>query len=88
MKKGSVSMLKHVSSLKMTDFKPEFPSISNFTTGEVMGETSEKIARRFGVTREEQDEFAVRSHNLAHKAHQDNMYSDEIVEFKGDYDGK
>lgn len=83
MKKGPTNMLKHISSLKVVDFKPDFPSISNFTTGEMMGETSEKIARRFGVTREEQDEFAIRSHNLAHKAHQDNMYSDEILDFKG-----
>lgn len=83
MKKGTINMIKHVGTLKTQDFKPEFPSISNFTTGEVMGATSEKIAKRFAVSREEQDEFAVRSHQLAYDAHQRGLYSDEIVEFMG-----
>ena len=83
MKKGTLNMMKHVGTLKAKDFKPEFPSISNFTTGEVMGATSEKIAKRFVVSREEQDEFSLRSHTLAHSAHEQGLYSDEIVEFMG-----
>ena len=81
MKKGKFNMLKHVSTLKTRDFRPEFPSISNFTTGEVMGATSEKIAKRFAVSREEQDTFAMRSHKLANEAHQRGLYSDEVVNF-------
>lgn len=83
MKKGTLNMIKHVSTLKVKDFKPEFPSISNFTTGEVMGATSEKIAARFAVSREEQDNFALRSHTLAHTAHESGLYSNEILQFKG-----
>lgn len=33
-----------------------------------MGLSGDKLAAKFGVTREESDEFAVRSHNLAAKA--------------------
>jgi len=83
MKKGTINMMKQVGKLKVKDFKPEFPSISNFTTGEVMGATSEKISKRFAVSREEQDEFALRSHLLAAKAHADDFYEDEVLEFMG-----
>ena len=83
MKKGKLNMLKYASTLKFRDFKPEFPSISNFTTGEVMGVTSEKIANRFCISREEQDAFALRSHQLASKAHDEGLYDDEIIEFMG-----
>ena len=83
MKKGKMNMVKHVRSLKAADFKPEFPSISNFTTGEIMGETSEKISKRFSVSRQEQDEFALRSHKLAHIAHKNGNYDDEVITFMG-----
>jgi len=33
-----------------------------------MGETAENVAERFGITREEQDAFALRSHQLASRA--------------------
>jgi acetyl-CoA acyltransferase len=33
-----------------------------------LGETAEEVARRFAVTREQQDEFAARSHHRAHAA--------------------
>ena len=47
------------------------------------GESAEKIAREWGVSREEQDAFAVRSHELAAKAWADGMYDAEIVQVPG-----
>ena len=44
-----------------------------------MGMTSENVARRFGVTREEQDAFAVSSHDKAAKAIAEGKFSDEII---------
>ncbi|NLY80223.1 MAG: acetyl-CoA C-acetyltransferase [Lysinibacillus sp.] len=44
-----------------------------------MGHTAEEVAKRYGVSREDQDEFAVRSHELAHKAIQEGKFNDEIV---------
>lgn len=44
-----------------------------------MGHTAEEVAKRYGVSREDQDEFAVRSHQLAHKAIQEGKFNDEIV---------
>lgn len=44
-----------------------------------MGNTAEEVARKFGVTREQQDEFAVQSHLKALKAIEEGKFKDEIV---------
>jgi acetyl-CoA acyltransferase len=44
-----------------------------------MGHTAEEVARRFGVSREDQDRFAVESHRKAHRAIQEGKFKDEIV---------
>jgi acetyl-CoA C-acetyltransferase len=44
-----------------------------------MGITAENIAERWGITREEQDAFALQSHRRAVAAMQQNAFADEIV---------
>ncbi|KGP72543.1 acetyl-CoA C-acetyltransferase [Pontibacillus yanchengensis] len=44
-----------------------------------MGYTAEEVAKQFGITREEQDAFAVRSHEKAARAIQEGKFNDEIV---------
>jgi acetyl-CoA acetyltransferase family protein len=44
-----------------------------------LGESTEKVAGIYGITREAQDEFAVRSHHLAAKAWDAGFYSDWVV---------
>lgn len=44
-----------------------------------MGHTAEEVARKYGITREEQDAFAVRSHQRAARAIQEGKFQDEIV---------
>ena len=44
-----------------------------------MGITSENVAQRYGVSRQTQDEFAVRSHQLAAKAIKDGRFKAEII---------
>ena len=44
-----------------------------------MGLATENVARKFEVTREEQDEFALRSHTLAAAALDADKFADEIV---------
>ena len=62
--------LKFVFSLRPSDFAPERPQVSEYTTNRVMGQDCDIMAARFEVSREEQDKFAVRSHQLAAKAHE------------------
>uniref|UniRef100_A0A5S6QAG1 acetyl-CoA C-acyltransferase n=1 Tax=Trichuris muris TaxID=70415 RepID=A0A5S6QAG1_TRIMR len=45
-----------------------YPAITEFSTNETMGHSADRLASAFGVTRAEQDEFALRSHTLADKA--------------------
>ncbi|MBB5173507.1 acetyl-CoA C-acetyltransferase [Texcoconibacillus texcoconensis] len=44
-----------------------------------MGHTAEEVAKRYGVSREDQDAFAVASHNRAAKALEEGKFADEIV---------
>lgn len=44
-----------------------------------MGETAENLAAQFNVTREEQDQFAAKSQNLAEAAQKSGYFDDEIV---------
>ncbi|MBM6618896.1 acetyl-CoA C-acetyltransferase [Bacillus suaedaesalsae] len=44
-----------------------------------MGHTAEQVAQQYAVTREEQDAFAVRSHQRAAKAIAEGRFEDEIV---------
>ncbi len=47
------------------------------------GESAEQIAREWGITREAQDAFAVRSHRLAAAAWADGVYDAEVVQVPG-----
>ncbi|WP_194815176.1 acetyl-CoA C-acyltransferase [Nocardia sp. XZ_19_385] len=62
-----------------TDILPTRPKIAERTTGEVMGESAEKMARIHGVTRAEQDEFAARSHQRAAAAIDSGRFADEVL---------
>ncbi len=45
----------------------------------IMGHTAEFVAQMFGITREEMDEVALRSHNNAERATKDGDFKEEIV---------
>ncbi len=44
-----------------------------------MGVTAENVAEKYGITREESDAYAVRSHQRAAKAHEEELFGDQIV---------
>jgi acetyl-CoA C-acetyltransferase len=46
---------------------------------EMMGSTAETLAERYGISREEQDRFAVESQVKAGRAYEENRFADEIV---------
>jgi len=61
------------------DLIPVTPAIAEYSTGESMGQSAERMAKENGITREAQDAFAVRSHHLAAKGHADGRLAAEIV---------
>lgn len=48
-----------------------------------LGEANEQLQERFGISRDRQDEFAARSHRLAHQAWEDGFYDDLVVPLEG-----
>ncbi|MDQ1051218.1 thiolase family protein [Streptomyces sp. V4I2] len=48
-----------------------------------LGEANEQLQERFGISRERQDEFAARSHQLAHAAWESGFYDDLVVPVEG-----
>ncbi|MDX2524283.1 thiolase family protein [Streptomyces europaeiscabiei] len=48
-----------------------------------LGEANEQLRERFGISRERQDEFAARSHRLAHTAWESGFYDDLVVPVEG-----
>ncbi|MBW4716833.1 thiolase family protein [Saccharothrix obliqua] len=48
-----------------------------------LGEATEVLAERYGVSRERQDEFALRSHQLAAKAWDEGFYDSHVVPVPG-----
>lgn len=71
--------LKFVLGLRPKDFVPEAPAIAEFLTNKTMGLDCDILAARYGVKREEQDEFAARSHQLTAKAFESGILSDEVI---------
>lgn len=63
-----------------TDILPRRPRIAERTTGEVMGESAEKMAAIHGVGRDAQDEFAARSHHRAAAAIDSGRFDDEVLD--------
>ncbi|MBD0254022.1 MAG: acetyl-CoA C-acyltransferase [Rubrobacter sp.] len=79
---------EHMSTtIEMPNFSPS-PSLvaTNPAVYMGMGLTGEQVAREFDVSREDQDEFALRSHTLAQKAVESGRFDEEIVPLDVAYD--
>lgn len=73
-------VLRFVFSLRPSDFIPVKPSVAEFTTRRTMGQDCDILAARYQITREEQDDFALRSHQLAGLAQKEGYLNEEICE--------
>ncbi len=63
---------------KFKSLAPEAPAIAEFSTGLTMGADADQLAAKFGVTREQQDEFALRSHQNATAAWEAGEFDAEV----------
>ncbi|MEO5590015.1 MAG: acetyl-CoA C-acyltransferase, partial [Gemmatimonadaceae bacterium] len=57
--------VKALAQVRPKDLVPITPAIAEPSTGETMGQSAEKMAKLNDISREEQDQFALRSHRLA-----------------------
>lgn len=58
---------------------PVTPAIAEPSTGESMGESAERMAKENGISREDQDAWSLRSHQLAAAGTEDGRLTAEIV---------
>ena len=74
--------LAAISKIRPRHFKPVAGlelGLTDPTCGMIMGKTAEVLAHEFGITRREQDEFALLSHQKAAKAIHNGAFADEIT---------
>jgi acetyl-CoA acyltransferase len=65
--------------LPFSELLPKLPKIAERSTGQTMGEAAEQMARRNEISRDEQDRFAVASHERAARAIASGRFAHEIV---------
>lgn len=68
-----------LSRLRPKHLVPVAPAIAEPSTGETMGQSAEKMAKENGISRHDQDAFAVRSHELSHAGSEDGRLTAEIA---------
>ncbi|KAF7273220.1 mitochondrial trifunctional protein beta subunit [Rhynchophorus ferrugineus] len=67
-----------LASIRPDYFTPDLPAVAEFSSGETMGHSADRLAAAFGVTRKEQDDFALRSHTSAQQAFERGYFTDLI----------
>jgi acetyl-CoA acyltransferase len=77
--RGPGDYLKLLKGLGPTDLLPEPVALAEFSTGEIMGENCERLAKRLGISREAQDEYALMSHQRAAAATADGHLDRQVV---------
>lgn len=70
--------------MPLSEVLPKMPKIAERTTGQVMGESAEEMAKRNEISREAQDEFAMRSHHRAAAAIASGRLRKEICKVETD----
>lgn len=77
---------QHMTHIPMGTMSDPNPRLQEFCDPKMvsMGYTAEMVARKYGITRGEQDEMAVESHAKAHEATQKGLFRDEILPIEAD----
>jgi len=77
--KGPAQQLRILGSIRPKDLVPITPAIAEPSTGETMGQSAEKMAKINHIAREDQDQFALRSHRLEAAGTEDGRLTAEIM---------
>lgn len=78
-KAKGLELLKELRNLNPMDLLPSPPALTERYTGLTMGEHAEEMAQNFGISRADQDAFAMQSHAKAHAATQAGLLQDEVM---------
>ncbi len=69
--------------LRLKNLRPVLPGIAEPRTGLSMGESTELMVKTWGITRAEQDQLALESHQKATAAYASGFYKDLVREYLG-----
>jgi acetyl-CoA C-acetyltransferase len=69
--------------LRPKNFRPVLPGVTEPRTGLSMGESTELMVKTWGITRAEQDQLALDSHQKAAAAYAQGFYNDLVIEYLG-----
>ncbi|OPL16485.1 MAG: acetyl-CoA acetyltransferase [delta proteobacterium MLS_D] len=78
--------VQHMTHVPMGTGADPNPRLAEFTDPRMvsMGYTAEMVARKYGISREKQDQMAVESHAKAHKATEEGHFKHEILPIEAD----
>lgn len=76
---GPADYFRLMTQLGPRDLIPRQPAVRERATGELMGESAEKMAQRNGISREAQDRFALQSHQRAAAAVAAGRFAEEVI---------
>ncbi|NLJ93513.1 MAG: acetyl-CoA C-acyltransferase FadA [Aeromonadales bacterium] len=79
---GGVEHMGHVPMNHGVDFNPKL-ALNVAKASGMMGLTAEMLGRMYKISREQQDAFALRSHQRAYQATQDGRFANEILPTQG-----
>lgn len=77
--KSLTEKLKLFRDIRPRDLAPNPPALKDYSTRLGMGDIAEQMARNHGISREEQDAFALQSHQRAHHAWEEGKLQDEVM---------
>jgi len=77
--RSTAARVRALARIRPRDLVPVTPAIAEPTTGETMGQSAEKMAKINRIPREEQDQFALRSHRMAQAGTADGRLTAEIA---------
>jgi acetyl-CoA C-acetyltransferase len=69
--------------LRPKSFRPVLPGVTEPRTGLSMGEHTELMVKTWGISRAEQDQLALESHQKAAAAYAQGFYQDLVIEYLG-----
>ena len=74
--------LRAFKGFRFGELKPVAPAVGEPRTGKSMGEHCEMMAKTWGISRKDQDQFACDSHQKAHSAYERGFYDDLVSPFR------
>jgi acetyl-CoA C-acetyltransferase len=69
--------------MRPKNFRPVLPGVAEPRTGLSMGESTELMVKTWGITRAEQDQLALESHQKAAAAYAAGFYKDLVIDYLG-----